>query len=319
MDKRNVLLIGGSGFVGSHIAHQLAARGCTVTVPTRRRERAKHLLTLPTVDVVEADVHQAAELERLLSAHEAVINLVGILHSRSGSPYGPDFAQAHVELPRKLAAAARACRPRRLLHMSALNADRNGASQYLRSKADGEEAIRALGSEVAWTIFRPSVVFGPNDSFLNMFAELARAFPVLPLARPQARFQPVYVEDVAASFVHDLFEATDAGATYNLCGPRVYTLRQLVEYVGELIGCRRPVLSLPDGLGRLQALLLELAPGRTLMSRDNFDSMRVDAVCEGAHLPFGRQATALESVATAYLAQRVPRARYSPFREKARR
>lgn len=320
MEKRNVLLIGGSGFVGAHIAHRLAERGCTVTVPTRRRERAKHLLVLPTVDVVETDVHAPGELERLVSGHDGVINLVGVLHSRGGSPYGPDFAQAHVELPRKIAAAARSCRPRRLLHMSALKADRGAPSQYLRSKADGEEAIRALGSDVAWTIFRPSVIFGPNDSFLNLFAELTRTFPVLPLARPEARFQPVYVEDVAASFVHDLFEVKDAGATHTLCGPKVYTLRQLVEYVGEVIDCRRPVIGLPDALGRLQALMLELAPGKTLMSRDNLDSMQIDSVCDGgAALPFGRRPTPLEAVAPSYLSRRDPRARYSPFREKARR
>src|SRR5512135_665627 len=174
MEYTNVLLIGGSGFVGSHAAHVLTGRGYRVTVPTRRRERAKHLLPLPTVDVVEADVNDAAQLSQLMAGQDAVINLVGLLHSRNGTPYGPDFSQAHVELPKKIVAAAKQRGVRRLLHVSALNAERSGPSQYLRSKADGEAAVREGGSEVPWTIFRPAVIFGAGDSFLNMFAELAR-------------------------------------------------------------------------------------------------------------------------------------------------
>jgi NADH dehydrogenase len=320
MEISNVLLVGGSGFVGSHIAHLLVGRGCRLTVPTRRREQAKHLLPLPTVDVVEADVNDDAALRRLMAGQDAVVNLAGILHSRNGSPYGPDFAQAHVELPRRIVAAAKSAGVRRLLHMSALRADTGGPSQYLRSKADGETAVRAAGDALAWTIFQPSVIFGPGDSFLNMFASLARAFPVLPLASPDARFQPVFVEDVAHAFADSLERPESHGQTYPLCGPKVYTLRQLVDYVTELIGCPRLVIGLPDGLSYLQAMMLEFAPGKTLMSRDNYRSMKQDSVCP-AHctLPFGRAATTLEAVAPVYLAHQEPRASYYPFREKARR
>jgi uncharacterized protein YbjT (DUF2867 family) len=319
MEYTNVLLIGGSGFVGSHAAHVLTERGYRVTVPTRRRERAKHLLPLPTIDVVEADVNDAAQLSQLMTGQDAVINLVGLLHSRNGTPYGPDFSQAHVELPKKIVAAAKQRGVRRLLHVSALNAERSGPSQYLRSKADGEAAVREAGSDVPWTIFRPSVIFGPGDSFLNMFAELARRFPVLPLGCPDARFQPVYVEDVAASIADSLTHLDSHGETFELCGPKVYTLRQLVEYAAELVGVHRLIVGLPDSLSYLQAMMLEFAPGKTLMSRDNYYSMQVDAVCPGCTLPFGRRPVALESVAPAYLAHHVPRARYFPFREKARR
>ena len=319
MEISNVLLIGGSGFVGSHVAHVLSERGYGVTVPTRRRERAKHLLPLPTTDVVEANVNDAAELARLMAGQDAVINLVGVLHSRNGTPYGRDFAQAHVELPKKIVAAAGKAGVKHLLHVSALKADRSGPSQYLRSKADGEAAVRDAGSELARTIFRPSVIFGPGDSFLNMFADLARRFPVLPLGRADARFQPVYVEDVAASMADSLSDLESFGKTYELCGPKVYTLRQLVEYAVELVGVSRPIIGLPDGLAFLQAMMLEFAPGKTLMSRDNFQSLQVDSICAGCTLPFGRQPTALESVAPAYLGHHVPRARYYPFREKARR
>lgn len=329
MDIRDVLLIGGSGFVGSQLAERLSEAGLHVTVPTRHRERAKHLLPLPTTDVVEADTHDAAELEQLVHGQDAVINAVGVLHSRGGTPYGADFAQAHVELPRKIVAASRKHGVERLLHISALKADSNGPSAYLRSKGDGEAEIRKAdaegsdsGSPVGWTIFQPSVIFGPKDSFLNMFADLARLFPVLPLGCPDARFQPVFVEDVADAIIASLTDEGSRGQTYELCGPKVYTLRQLVEYVGELIGCRRPIIGLSQRLSYLQAGLLELAPGN-LMSRDNVDSMKVDNICSDCAQPdfvtTRRPPTALESIAPTYLGQLNPRARYSPFRAKAGR
>jgi len=319
MELRNILLIGGSGFLGSHVAHRLCARGYNLLIPTRRRERARDLLTLPTADVVEANVHDAAQLERLMADQDAVINLAGVLHSRAGTPYGPDFAQVHVELPNKIVAAAKSAGVQRLLHISALKADRSGPSAYLRSKTDGEAAIRCAGDELPWTIFQPSVVFGPGDRFLNMFATLLRKFPMLPLASPAARFQPVFVEDVANSVADSLGRVDAIGQSYELCGPKVYTLRQLVEYVSALIKCPRPIIGLSDRLSYLQAMMLEFAPGETLMSRDNYYSMKVDSVCAGCALPFGRAATSLESIAPAYLAHHVPRARYSPLREKAGR
>lgn len=326
MEYKSILLIGGSGFIGSHIAHLLAQRGCNVTVPTRRRERVKHLILLPTTDVVEADVHDPAQLDKLMAGQDAVINLVGILHSRSGSPYGADFAMAHVELPRKIVAACRKAGVKRLLHISALKVAKDAPSQYLRSKFDGEQAIQEAGrhmgggSAIAWTIFRPSIVFGPGDRFLNLFARLARTFPVLPLGCPNARFQPVFVEDVGASVVDSLDDLDSIDQTYELCGPKVYTLRELVQYVGTLTGYRRTIVGLPDSLAHLQALALELVPGK-LMSRDNLRSMQVDNVCDaGCTLPFGREAAPLEAVAPLYLSPSGPvRAHYMSFRAKAGR
>ncbi|MBI4754744.1 MAG: complex I NDUFA9 subunit family protein [Betaproteobacteria bacterium] len=318
MEYRNVLLVGGSGFLGSHIAHRLAGSGCRVTVPTRRRSRAAHLLPLPTVDVVEADVHDPHRLAQLMAGQDAVINCVGILHSRSGRPYGRDFAQVHVELPRRLVAACRQAGVHRLLHVSALGAARGGPSEYQRSRADGEAAIRETGSGLAWTVFRPSVIFGPGDRFLNLFAGLLRVLPVMPLGGAGTRFQPVYVEDVAAVIADSLPRGESFGHTYELCGPGTYTLAELVRYVGAVTGRRRPVFGLPAALAYVQALLLEFAPGR-LMSRDNLRSMQVDNVCHGCTLPFGRQATALESVAPGYLAGQGVRARYTSIRTRAGR
>ncbi len=313
-----VVLVGGSGFVGYSVANRLAEAGVGTLVPTRRCSRAGHLLILPTVEVVEANVHDPATLAQLFAGADAVVNLVGILHSRSGSPYGPDFARAHVELPRKIVAACRQAGVKRLVHVSALGADPNGPSEYQRSKAAGEAEIRAAGEEPCWTILRPSVMFGRGDHFLNLFVRLAHRFPVLPLAGAHARFQPVFVEDVAEVVWRSLVEPSAAGQTFEVAGPRVYTLRELVEYATELAGRPRPIIPLPESAAMLQAAVMELAPA-PLMSRDNVRSMRVPNVASGAPLPFGLTPTALEAVAPAWIGDGSPRARYYPLRTRAHR
>ena len=318
MNPKRVVIVGGSGFIGSAIANRLCEAGVTVLIPTRRRSRAGHVLLLPNAEVVEADVHDPAALARLFEDADAVINTVGVLHSRPGTPFGPDFARAHVELPQKIVTACRTAGVARLVHISALGADANGPSEYQRSKAAGEHAIEAAGPDIAWTILRPSVVFGRGDSFLNLFADLARMFPVLPLTGASCRFQPVYVEDVAEAVYQSLTRPDAAGQTFELAGPTVYTLRQLVEYVSALIGKPRPVLGLPEGIGMVQARLMELAP-QPLMSRDNVRSMRVDNVASGEPQPFGLTPTALEAVAPGWLGTAGPRAFYSPFRRHASR
>jgi len=318
MKIERVVLIGGSGFVGSAVANRLSEVAVTVLVPTRRESRAGHLLPLPTVDVIEADVHDPATLARLVAGADAVVNLVGILHSRSGAPFGPDFTRAHVELPRKIVAACRTARVPRLIHISALGASPDGPSEYLRSKAAGETEIHAAAQAPAWTILRPSVMFGRDDHFLNLFAHLAHSFPVLPLACAKARFQPVYVEDVVAVIWRCLCDPTTAGQTFELGGPKVYTLREIVEYVSELAGAPRPILPLPDSLAMLQARLMEFMPS-PIMTRDNLRSMRVDNVVSGTPLPFGLEPTAIESVAPSYIGDRSFRARYYPLRTSSRR
>jgi NADH dehydrogenase len=286
------LILGGAGFLGRHLAAELARRSVEVTVPSRRRERAKHLIVLPAVDVVEADINAPGVLERLARGRDAVINLVGILHG--------NFERAHVELPKAIVAACRASGVPRLLHVSALGAAPDAPSEYLRSKARGEQVV--LGAEgLAVTVFRPSVVFGPEDRFLNTFACLARYLPVLALACPQARFQPVYVGDVARAIAKALDEPEAHGKRYDLCGPREYTLKALVEYACAATGRHRLVLGLPPSLSYLQARLLEWSPG-PLMTRDNYHSMQVPNVCaKDCTLPFGLAPTALEAVAPAYL------------------
>lgn len=313
MEITTACVLGGSGFIGRHVCHALAAAGYRVRVATRDRERAKEqLILLPTVDVSAVDVHDPAQLAEFVSGADAVINVVGVLHDGRGSR---SFQAAHVELVRAVVAACRSRGIGRLLHMSALASARDGPSRYLRSKGEGEAIVRESG--LAWTIFRPSVVFGPGDSFLNLFAKVLRFSPVVALACPGARFQPVYVENVAAAFVKSLADSGSVGRSYDLCGPRVYTLRELVEYVGAVTERRRPVLGLNDTLSYLQALAMEFLPVR-LMTRDNYYSMQVPNVCS-CDFPFGIASTALEAVAPAYLGSRTPRARYQRLRRHARR
>ena len=304
MPMGSIVVLGGGGFVGRHIVSKLVSDVYRVIVPTRRREAAKHLIVLPTVDVVEEDIHDPKVLERLFDGCEAVVNLVGII-SESGRG---TFDRVHVELTRKVIAACHNARVPRLLHMSALGASADAPSDYLKSKAAAEAMVAASG--LKWTIFRPSVIFGHEDRFLNLFARLARVAPVVALAAPQARFQPVYVADVAHCFVRSINDEITFGGRYELCGPKVYTLKQLVTYVGEISGAVRPVFTMGPALSTLMASVLERLPGK-ILTRDNLASMRKDNVCD-CPFPavFGLAPTALESVAPSYLS---PGAQRSPF------
>ena len=313
MDIKTICVLGGSGFVGSHICAALAARGYHVRVATRNRERAKQLILLPTVEVVVAEIHDQAELARVMQGCDAVINLVGVLHNGRGHA---SFHEAHVELAKKVIAACREAGIRRLLHMSALNAATTAPSEYLKTKGEAETVVRNSGLDT--TIFRPSVVFGPEDSFLNLFAFLQKFFPMVFLGSANARFQPVYVGDVAAAFVASLERLDSHAASYDLCGPRVYTLRELVEYTGRVTRHERPVIALGDRLSYLQAYTLELVPFVKLLTRDNYWSMKIDNVSNN-EFPFGIKPGALEALAPAWLVQRTPRGRYMILRDRAHR
>ena len=312
-----ILMLGGTGFVGRALCDKLVEHsggaGQTVVVPTRDPARAKHLQLLPTVQLVRGDVHDEAQLHRLVQGADAVVNLVAILHGSDAA-----FQHVHVDLPRKLAAACQAASVRRVVHVSALGigigagtgigAGPGGSasaepSRYLRSKAAGEAVLRAAGLDL--TVLRPSVIFGEHDRFLNLFASLQAVFPVMPLGGAQARFQPVWVQDVATAIVTCLASPQTIGQTFECAGPGVFSLRQIVECAGRWSGHPRPVIGLPDALARAQALMMECLPGEPLMSRDNLDSMRAPNVASGT-LPglaaLGITPASLESVAPGYLA-----------------
>lgn len=303
-----ILLLGGTGFVGRDVCEKAWQLKCRVTLPTRRLENAKAVQALPWVDPVQADVHDENALNRLVRGHDAVVNLVAVLH---GTQAG--FTHVHVDLVRKLVNACKATGVRRIVHVSALGASADSRSMYQRSKAQGEALLASSGLDV--TILRPSVMFGTHDQFLNMFAKLQARLAVIPLAGADARFQPVWVEDVAQAIVKllgDRAAVDPAGAqgtapVYEACGPEVFTLRQLVQLAGRLSGHERPVIGLPASLARLQAAMMEFAPGKTLMSRDNLDAMQTDNVASGA-LPglaeLGIAPSALGTIAPGYLQPR---------------
>ncbi|WP_371324059.1 complex I NDUFA9 subunit family protein [Dechloromonas sp. ZY10] len=320
MDIKKVLLLGGSGFVGTYIVNRLAQRGIQVTVPTRRRERTKALIIQPGVEMPEANIHCQETLNELVRGHDAVINLVGILHSRDVQiPYSRDFAEAHVELPKKIIAACKAAGVRRLVHMSALKADPKGPSEYLASKGDGEAVVLAAQGDLDVTVFRPSVIFGLGDSFLATFAKVLKKAPIFPLGFGHARFQPVWVADVADAFVNSLNDEASFGQAYDLVGPKTYTLRELVDYTKELTRSQASVIALSEGWAYLQAGLMWLAP-QPLLSPDNLRSMQIDSVADASSQPpAGWQPTALEAVAPSYVALNTPKGKLDSFRFRAGR
>ena len=301
MSTHKICLLGGTGFVGKRLAARLSEAGHDIVILTRHRERQRELLVLPTVRLVQGNVYDPEFLRKQFEDRDTVINLVGILNEKGRD--GRGFARAHTELPEKIVEACRQTGVTRLLHMSALHASPAAPSHYLRTKALGEDAVhRAENPDFHVTSFRPSVIFGPGDSFLNRFAGLLRLTPgVFPLACPQARFQPVHVEDVVRAFVESLDNHKTFGQRYDLCGPKVYTLREIVEYVARLIGKRVCIIGLNDALSYLQAATLEFVPGKPF-SLDNYRSLKVDSVCEqGFPAVFGFTPSSLEQIAPAYL------------------
>ncbi len=275
---KKILLLGGTGFLGRAVCEEIERLRWHATVPTRRLSNAQPVLMLPAITPLEADVHDEAALARLLPGHDAVVNLIGVLHGDEAR-----FDSAHVQLPASVARACLAAGVHRLVHLSALGADADGPSMYQRSKARGEAALAALvPAGLALTLLRPSVVFGREDQFLNTFARLQRIAPFIPLACADAKFQPVWVQDVASAIVKILGNDRTAGQTFEACGPSVWTLQQLVELTGRLTGHARRVIPISMKNARRQAWLMEKLPGEPMLSNDNLDSMQQDNVASGA-------------------------------------
>ena len=307
---RRIAVLGGTGFVGTAVVSRLAAAGHELRVLTRDPRNGRPLAVLPTVRILRADVHDEPTLRQAFTGCDTVINLVGILNEKGFS--GAGFAHAHAELARKTVAQAVAAGATRLLHMSALGAAPDGPSFYLQSKGVAERHVRAAPASLRWTIFRPSVIFGAGDSFMNRFAGLLRLSQgVIPLARAEARFAPIWVDDVAAAFAHALDDRMSDGAplpggssvgrAYDLCGPEIFTLGDLVRLAGGSAGIRTRVLPLPDAVARLQARVMDFVPGKPF-STDNYRSLTVDNVCrEDGCAPLGIVPASLRALAPTYL------------------
>src|ERR1700683_4679990 len=289
----SICILGGTGFLGTRLVARLIKDGHRVTVLSRDREQHKHLLVLPGLTLENCDVYEEAQLSERFRGKDVVINLVGILNERGFG--GQGFRRAHVELTRGVLQAGRSAGVARLLHVSALKAAVDAPSYYLRSKGEAERLIREESPTLDWTILKPSVMFGPGDSFLNRFAGLLASVPlVLPLAPPNARFQPVFVDDVIDAMVRCLHGGATSRQTYELGGPQIYTLREIVALVAKITGRRRWIIGLPDFAARLQGWLFNFVPGRPFSS-DNYHSLTVDSVC--AEDGFGRLKLKPHSVA----------------------
>ena len=318
---KTIVILGGTGFVGRHLVNALSGQDYRIRVLTRRRERHRELLVIPTLDLIESDVHDPAELTRQLAGCDAVINLVGILNERGDD--GSGFRHAHVDLARQVVEACRSNPIHCLLHMSALNADATaGPSHYLKTKGEAEDLVhQAAGERLRITSFRPSVIFGPDDSFFNRFAQLLRFSPYFfPLACPRSRFAPVYVTNVVEAFMRALADPATAGRRYDLCGPKQYTLQELVAYTATCLHLRRRIIPLNERFSYLQAQVLDRVPGKP-MSLDNYRSLQVPSVCQGESglAALGIEPVAIEAVVPAYLRKQHQRARYRVLRTFARR
>lgn len=323
MKRRMICVLGGTGFVGRNVVSRLVAAGHRVCVPTRNRERHRDLLVLPTVELVEANIHDPVALGNLLAGCSAIINLAAVLNESRRD----QFREVHVELVRKLGTAAKQQGATRLLHMSALNADaKTGRSRYLRSKGEGEDLAHSFADEhFDVTSFRPSVIYGPDDHFFNKFATLLTLPLPLPLPCPNARFAPIFVGDVANAFATALNNKATHGQRYDLCGPRAYTMMELVRYAAEILQRKgvlktknKSIIGLPDFASRLQAKIMGVLPGQPF-TRDNYDSMQVDAVCKGPFpAVFGFEPEHAEAVVPYYLGQTDQQDFFDAVRREAR-
>lgn len=310
MSASTICVLGGTGFVGSRLCAELVKRGNRVRILSRRRERCRDLLVLPGTQIVECDVHDAPQLNDSVRDCKAVINLVGILNETGHR--GEGFSRVHVELTHKVIAACRSHKIPRLLHMSALNASLEGKSFYLRTKGEAENYAHTAENQIAVTSFRPSVIFGPHDNFLNRFAALLKLTPgIFPLACADTIMAPVYVGDVARVMADALDDPETYGSRIDLCGPKTYTLKQLVGYTAELCGSKTKIWGLPKSLSKLQAYFFEFVPGKPF-SVDNYHSLQTHSICPGEE----HCSTPLETVAPSYLLDQSRHVHYDQFRSK---
>ncbi|MFE0502729.1 complex I NDUFA9 subunit family protein [Lysobacter soli] len=272
MTQRHMVILGGTGFVGRHLVARLLRGGDRVTVLSRGVDAAKRRLKPQGASLIEGDVADADFLAAVLDDADAVVNLIGILNEKGDR--GDGFERVFVGITDALIDAMQRMGVRRLLQMSALNAGR-GESHYLQARGRAEQHVRASGLD--WTLLRPSVIAGPGDGLFCRFDGLLKFAPVLPIGRADARFQPVWVGDVVEAFAKALDEPRSVGQSYDLVGPDLMTLKQIVKLAGRGRGRHRVVLGLPTSLGKLQAEVGEWLPGKPI-SRDNWRSLQLDSV-----------------------------------------
>ncbi len=319
MIRKTVCILGGSGFVGRHICSLLAQSNYHIKVLTRRADSCKQLGVIPDLKIIETDVHDQNQLDRHLENTDIVINLVGILNEREHN--GDGFRRAHVELTRKVLNACHHNNVPRLLHMSALNADASqGGSRYLQTKGEAENLVHSFAGKIKVTSFRPSIIFGHDDSFFNRFASILKITPlVFPLACASARFAPVYVSDLARCFVECIDNPETYDQRYDLCGPEIFTLKELVSYTSQQLGRKHWIISLPDIISQIMAIITEFVPGKPF-SIDNFQSLQKDSICaDDCNKPPCKLEHSPKSVVPWFLGERAQLHRDDIYRQQSRR
>ncbi len=309
---QKICLIGGSGFLGTELASHLIAKGKSVRVLSRDLRKTKSLRVVPSIDVQQVDPYNTDSLAQAIQGYDVVINLVGILNTSVGR--GGTFEEAHVDLATNVRDACNASGITRVIQISSLKADaENGPSEYLRSKGRAVDILKEGNLDL--TIFCPSVIFGNGDGLFTRFANLLHAMPFLPLACADAKFAPVYVGDVARSITDSIDNPETYGESYNLCGPDVMSLREVVEYTAEVLEIKRSIISLPNALAKIQAFVMELVPGKPF-SRDNYQSLQIDSVCDSCDTAMP---TSVKKIVPTYLGKMNRQSRLQHYRELARR
>lgn len=294
-----LVLTGATGFLGGHLLAKLSSLGHECRVLTRTDKQAALQRQFPGVTFQATDLSSPRDLESALQGADGVINLIGILNEKVWERGGAGFRAAHVAPVAALVDACGQSHIRRFIQVSALNAGK-GNSYYLQSKGEAENILRSA-DHIDETIVQPAVIFGPGDSFFNRFAALLRFAPVLPLACPNAKMQPVWVEDVVTAIGLCLDHRATAGKTLELVGPEVFSLRQLVEKTAEFKGWQRTIVGLPDWLAYSQAVIMNFVPGRPF-STDNFHSLQIDSVSQhNALVDLGIHPTSINDIVPSYL------------------
>ncbi|MFK8028774.1 MAG: complex I NDUFA9 subunit family protein [Gammaproteobacteria bacterium] len=320
MSGKHITILGGTGFVGRSLVAHLANQGHHVKVLSRYRDNGRSLRVLPQVSVVQGNVHNPEFLQRELTGSDAVVNLVAILNEFGGK--NEKFERVHVELVESIAKCCEAGKVGKLVHVSALKADaENGPSNYLRTKGKAEGIIKRQGTgSFRWSILQPSVIFGAEDSFVNRFAGLLKLpAPFLPLPRANARFAPVYVEDVVKAIAYCIDNDDTHGCTFQLCGPQVFSLKEIVEKIRAQLNITRPIISMPDPVSRMQAAVMDFVPGKPFSS-DNFKSLMVHSICDSdGFAKMGIKPRSMGAIMPRYLGDAIKSRRYGRMRAKAGR
>lgn len=307
-----IVLIGASGFFGEYLLRALTDDQHQCVVLTRNVARRKDLDLLPGVELKQADVYDTGVLARQFANADAVVSMAGVLNESGSS--GKGFERVHVDLVKNIIEACRTAGVSRLLHISALNAGK-GKSFYLKTKGQAEQLLRSA-EDLNVTIFQPSVIFGRGDDFFNRFAMMLQLAPVLPLACPNARLQPVFAGDVAEVMQASLDDPMTWGKTYELAGPRAYSLKELVQFTADTLGKKRRIIGLPTPLSAAMAKVMGLVPGKPL-SWDNYLSLQTDNVSDQSGFSyFGIEPRSIEVEVPYYLPGSPHQRRLGSFRRQ---